>query len=558
MLATAAMLPLACSPEPADLDKPEGPMPPTQEEPNPDPEPEDPTPDPDPDPDPEPLPQVGRPNIVLIIVDDMGFSDLGCYGSEIPTPNIDRLAQSGVRYTQFYSTARSCPTRASLMTGLYPHQAGIGKMTEDYGSVYSTNPSYQGFLNKNCVTIAEVLKKAGYHTYMTGKWHLGINEQDRWPLQRGFDEFYGILGGACSYLDPFTVGKLGQRITYGNIQPKKPAGSYYTTDAFTDYALQFLESSKSDDAPYFLYLSYNGVHWPLHAKETDISKFAGVYDKGWQEIQAARHKRMIDMGIVDESWGLAEWEMKQWSEVPAENRAKLAYRMQVYAAQLHCIDYNVGRVLDWIEQSGERDNTIIMFLSDNGGCAENYSMNGSGSIDDINNPSKINVSYGLPWAQVSNTPFRKYKVRAYEGGLSVPLIFSWPEQYSQYSGQLRQNVAFLPDIMATILDATDAEYPTIYKGNTIKPHSGSSILPTLDNPNQSIHDYIYGEHFDNRYVRHGDWKAVWDQNTKAWELYNIPQDRTERNNLAKKHPDIINGLIAQWTAWANSYGVYPK
>ena len=277
------------------------------------------------------------------MVDDMGYSDLGCYGGEIPTPNLDNLAKQGVRFTHFCNTGRSCPSRASLLTGLYPQQAGIGMMSEDPHSAEDHGVhGYMGFLNRNCVTMAEVLKEAGYHTYMAGKWHVGMHGQEKWPLQRGFDHFYGILSGASSYLRPH-----GDRnLTLDNQQLPPPDQPYYTTDAFTDYALKFVDERPKDGKPYFLYLAYNAPHWPLHAKQADIDKFVGKYRKGWQKIREARMKRMIKMGLIDKSWGLAQWEGRQWDELTEEEQIELDRRMAVYAAQVHCMDYNVGRLFN--------------------------------------------------------------------------------------------------------------------------------------------------------------------------------------------------------------------
>lgn len=385
-----------------------------------------------------------RPNIILIMVDDMGYSDIGCFGGEIPTPNIDKLAEKGVRYTQFYNTARSCPTRASLLTGLYPHQAGIGEMTEessDDNRKQSHRPhGYKGYLNRNCVTIAEVLKTAGYHTYMVGKWHLGTHEQDRWPLQRGFDRYYGILKGASSYFMPH--GDRG--LTLDNTPLDPPKQPYYTTDAFTNHAIKFIKEQK-DENPFFLYVAYNAPHWPLHAKVKDIAKFVGKYDEGWETIQQKRFQRMIELGIIDETWGIAKWESRKWEDLNEEEKEKSAQRMSVYAAQIYAIDYNVGKIIDHLEKENKLDNTLIVFFSDNGACAEPYSETGFGSVDMINNADRwVEPSYGLPWAQVSNTPLRKYKVRAYEGGISTPFILSWPKEYSSYNKEIRKNVAFYP------------------------------------------------------------------------------------------------------------------
>ncbi len=499
-----------------------------------------------------------RPNIILIMVDDMGYSDIQCFGGEIPTPNINRLASSGVKYTQFYNTARSCPTRASLITGLYPHQAGIGEMSEDPGSGVMPEDDSDGYmaaLNRHCVTMAEVLGDAGYHTYMVGKWHLGMHGMEKWPLQRGFDRFYGILAGATSYFAPHD----GRGLYEDNTKLPVPEQPYYTTDAFTDKALEFLDSRKDND-PFFLYVAYNAPHWPLHAKQEDIDKFVGKYDQGWQKTREERRQRMIDLGLVKPEWGLSEWENRTWDQLTPEEQKNSSLRMSVYAAQIYAMDYNVGKILDYLEDNNLRDNTLIVFLSDNGACAEPYSETGFGTIKEINNPKNwVQPSYGKPWAQVSNTPYRKYKVRAYEGGISTPLILSWPEKYAKYSGSWRSNVGFLPDIMATFVDVSGATYPKVYhNGNEIYPMEGSSLCPTVIHPKKSIHDYIYGEHFDNRYVRWKNWKAVYDEKGQKWELYDIDNDRTERNDLSESKPDILADLVDHWQKWADTHHVYPK
>lgn len=504
--------------------------------------------------------QDDRPNIILIMVDDMGYSDIGCYGGEIPTPNIDRLAEKGIRYTQFYNTARSCPTRASLMTGLYPHQAGIGQMSEDPGSTAEQSEvklfPYKGYLNRNSVTLGEVLKEGGYHTYMTGKWHLGMHGMQKWPLQRGFDRFYGILAGACSYFKP----SGGRGLTLDNSNLPSPQGPYYTTDAFTDHAIQFMDSNKDDDKPFFLYLAYNAPHWPLHAKDRDIEMFITKYEEGWHSISEKRHKRMIELGLVREEWGTAAWESRHWDELSEKEKHDAALRMSVYAAQIYAIDYNIGKLIDYLEETGKRENTLIVFLSDNGACAEPYSETGFGTIEEINDPARsVHPSYGLPWAQVSNTPYRKYKVRAYEGGISTPFIISWPGKFARYNNQFRNNIAFLPDIMATFVEVSHSSYPKKYHGgNDIFPMEGNNILPTITNPHHSVHEYIFGEHFDNRYVRNEKWKAVKDQESDNWELYDMENDRTERFNLAQKHPHILKEMTAQWDHWAERVFVYPS
>lgn len=506
--------------------------------------------------------QESKPNIILIMVDDMGYSDLGCFGGEIPTPNIDRLSEEGVRFTQFYNTGRSCPSRASLLTGLYPHQAGIGGMAEDpYDKTKLDRsphdkllPGYRGFLNKNCVTIAEVLKESGYHTYMVGKWHVGMDGMEKWPLQRGFDRYYGILSGASSYLRP--QGNRG--LTLDNSELPPPQSPYYTTDAFTDYAISFMESRENDD-PFFLYVAYNAPHWPLHAKDADIEKFIGKYDAGWETIRAARYERMVALGIIKESWQLAEWESRSWDELTEEERRHSALKMSVYAAQVYSMDYNVGRIIDYLERTGQKENTLIVFFSDNGGCAEPYSETGFGTIKEINkSTSWVEPSYGLPWAQVSNTPFRKYKVRAYEGGISTAFILSWPEKFSTYNNQIRENICFLPDIMATFVTAAGAQYPEEYMGKKIIPLEGKCMFPVFENPDAELHDYIFGEHFQNNYVRAGVWKALKDEDSEKWELYDISKDRSEMNDLSDEYPEKLEKMISKWYEWAEPRNVFPQ
>ena len=506
-----------------------------------------------------------KPNVVIFLVDDMGYSDIGCYGGEIMTPNLDRLASTGVRFTQFYNTSRSCPARASLMTGLYQHQAGIGQMSEDPGTFKKEtqrdindwgSEGYQGYLNRNCVTIAEVLKENGYHTYMAGKWHLGMHGQEKWPLQRGFERFYGILAGAASYLRP----EGGRGLTLDNKHLPAPEAPYYTTDAFTDHALQFISEQK-DDKPFFLYLAFNAPHWPLQAKDEDIQKFTKLYrSKGWDKIRQERYNRMQKMGIIDKNVGFAEWENRSWNELTEKEKDESAYRMAVYAAQVHCVDYNVGKVIDYLKKTKQLDNTLILFLADNGACAEPYLELGGGKQEDINNPACNNMpSYGRAWAQTSNTPFRKYKCRSYEGGISTPLIFSWKMKLGNRHGNLCTTPGYLPDIMPTVLEATGAVYPETYHGgNKIHPLVGTSLFPAIMEKVPSLHEYMYWEHQGNRAIRYSNWKAIRDEAGTAWELYDIVKDRTEKHNLASQHPDVLKKLREEWEYWAIKHNVLPK
>ena len=287
---------------------------------------------------------------------------------------------------------------------------------------------------------------------------------------------------------------------------------------------------------------------------------AGRYTDGWQEIRQQRRQRMLEMGLIKDEWGLAEWESRTWNELSETEQDNSALRMSVYAAQVHCLDYNIGRVIDYLRNKGELDNTLVIFLSDNGACAEPYSETGFGTIADINNQQHwVQPSYGKPWAMVSNTPFRKYKRRAYEGGITAPLIVSWPKQTKKYESGLRNNICHVTDLMATFIDVAEATYPkTYHDGNNIIPLAGTSLMPAISHPETKLHEYLFGEHANNCYVRWNDWKAIRDEVTDKWELYFIPNDRTERHNLASEQPELLKQLVEKWEEWANSHHVFPK
>lgn len=501
-----------------------------------------------------------RPNIVLIMADDMGYSDIGCFGSEIPTPNLDKLAGKGIRFTQFYNGARCCPTRASLMTGLFAHQAGIGQMSEeprDTSLFHWGTPGYQGFLNRNCVTLAEVLSTAGYHTYMSGKWHLGMHGESKMPLQRGFEKYYGILAGAASYFKP----QGGRGLWYMNMKLPPPEGNYYTTDAFTDSAIAFV-NEQEDDEPFFLYLAFNAPHWPLQAKEADIKKFEGMYNKGWDRIREERYARQLQQGIVDASIKLSQRDtaVRAWDKLNDTEKKESAYRMAVYAAQVSSIDDNVGKLISLLEKKGQLENTLIIFLSDNGACPEPYKELGGGAMKDINNPDSSGaISYGLGWANTSNTPYRKWKRETEEGGIAAPFILYWPKGMKKAEeNTIIKTPSYLIDIMPTFLDVAQATYPTEYKGNEIFPLTGRSIAPALQGNVLSEHEYMYWEHEGRQAVRKGNWKAVKNVKDTTWDLYDLSTDRDEEINLAAKQPDILNDLVTKWDEWAAKDFVFPK
>lgn len=497
-----------------------------------------------------------RPNVVIIMADDMGYSDIGCYGGEIETPNLDALAERGLRFTQFYNTARCCPTRAALLTGLHQHQTGIGQMTESpQGPRKDNRPAYQGYLNRNCVTMAEVLQPAGYHTYMAGKWHLGYHGKEKWPRQRGFEHFYGSIAGATSYFKP--QGSRGVLLENEKLDPPTDP-NYYTTDAFTDYALQFIDEQK-DDAPFFLYLAYTAPHWPLHAREADIQKYVGKYrNTGWDRLRQQRLAKQKQLGIVDQATTLPPRDegVRPWNELTDQQREQLDYRMAVYAAMVDRMDQNIGRLVSALQDKGQLDNTLLIFLSDNGGCAEPYKDLGGGRLSDINDPDQSGaISYGQGWANASNTPFRKFKVYSHEGGISTPLIIHWPAGLKTTPGAITAHRSQLIDLMPTILEVTGASYPKQFANQSIHPLEGQSFAGLLDGQVAQPAAWMYWEHAGHKAVRHGDYKALLPRRENTWQLYHLANDRQETNNLAATEPTRVAEMAAKWQAWAQRVGV---
>ncbi|MFP4501088.1 MAG: sulfatase-like hydrolase/transferase [Candidatus Hydrogenedentota bacterium] len=507
-----------------------------------------------------------RPNILVIMADDMGYSDIGCYGSEIDTPNIDALANNGLRFTQFYNNAKCSPTRASLLTGLYAQQAGV--------------PSGPRPL-QDCVTIAEALKPAGYNTYMSGKWHLGEK-----PTDRGFDRYYGLLDGACNFFNPglkregepapakagddrfFVDGEVVVPFT-----PEDP--DYYTTDAFTDHAVTFLDEAVDKDDPFFLYLAYTAPHYPLHAFPEDIAKYRGKYLKGWDKLRAERYRRMLDMGIIDPKWALAPrdpalaaWEdiedksawdfqtIRKWysSGMPFENARDADlwdHKMATYAAMIDRMDQNIGRVVDKLRASGQLDNTLILFLSDNGGCAQSNT-----DITDIP-PGPVDSwqCCDPPWANAQNTPFKRYKRWNYEGGISTPLIAHWPARVAP--GTMTGQMGHVVDIMATCLELAGADYPDEYAGHPVQPLVGKSLVPVFDGKTREGHDTFCWQFGKHQAIRQGDWKLV-SAGTMSWELYNMKEDRTEIHDRAQDMPERAQTMAKRWGKWAREVSAKPR
>jgi arylsulfatase len=531
-----------------------------------------------------------RPNIIIIMSDDMGYSDLGCYGGEIRTPSLDNLASNGLRFTQFYNTGRCCPTRASLLSGVYAHQASVGHMMGD-----DKLPGYRGELGKDVVTIAEVMKLNGYSCYMAGKWHVTPYRENiavtdsmkhNWPLQRGFDRFYGTIHGGGSFWDPNTLTRDNDYVA-PDADPEYFPEHFYYTDAISDHAVRFVEE-QDDSRPFFMYVAYTAAHWPMHAPEDEIEKYDGVYDAGYGAIREARHKRLLEMGLIKSS-ALMSDQFGDWEAVKHRNWELRC--METYAAMVTRMDAGIGRIVEALKEAGEADNTLILFLQDNGGCQEVLGRSGdleqegwasiknwgtvAGSRPDaptlppmepgelqtrmvpvqtrdgypvrmgpeaMPGPADTYIAYGEAWANVSNTPFRLYKHFVHEGGIATPLIACWPDGITDH-GALRHTPTHLIDLMATCADLGGGIYPEEYKGHSILPMEGMSLAPVFYS-DKLPERHLLWEHEGNAAIRKGPWKLVGrrviDSDstlTEKWELYNLHEDRSELNDLSTTHPE---------------------
>ncbi len=511
----------------------------------------------------------------------MGWSDLGCFGGEVETPNIDALANGGVRFTNFYNTGRCCPTRAALLTGVYPHQAGLGRMT------FRTDaPGYQGELGRNVVTIAEVLKAAGYQTGMVGKWHLSLTEERgehmrhlnnqeiyetfadpaTYPVGRGFDEHYGVIWGVVNFFDPFSL--------VDGVEPiREVPDDFYLTDALSDRAVDMVGRFAEQEEPFFLYLAHCAPHWPLHALPEDIAKYEEVYHVPWRELREARYQRQLEMGLLDANTApLSQQEGgTPWVEHPHQDWE--ARRMACHAAMIDRVDQGVGRLVARLRETGELDNTLILVLSDNGASREEPGNPGFDRVSQTREGEEI-VYYGgdshrdiLPgsettyagigprWANLANTPFRQFKATQYEGGIRTPLIVHWPGGSGMDPGSITTQPGHVIDIMATCVDVAGAEYPAENAGHEILPMEGQSLWEALHGAHPPR--TLYFEHFGARAIRDGDWKLV-SPPTGDWELYDLATDATETTNLAESHAGEVERLSTMWQAWAERCLVFPR
>jgi len=503
---------------------------------------------------------IARPNILLILADDLGFSDLGSYGSEIATPHLDALAQGGLRFTRFYTMARCCPSRASLLTGQYPHRIGLGHMVRDLGP-----PGYRGTLAPDARTIAQVLQPAGYRSFLSGKWHLGTPD----PTRHGFEEFYGTLASAQTFFDPGHF----LRLPAGRVPRQYPQGEFYGTDALTDHALDFLATARqTPERPWFLYLAYHAPHFPLQAKPEDIARYARTYEVGWDQVRATRLERMKQLGVVPATTALpprsayTNWgesvhaDNPAWDTLPADRRADLARRMAIFAAMVTCLDRNIGRVVDSLRAAGELDHTVILFLSDNGACAEwdPHGFDGKSGpdtilhrgpdLDRMGGPRTYH-SVGSGWANASNTPWRLYKHYTSEGGLRSPGILHWPRG-TRRAGEFETQPVHIVDVLPTLMAAagvTDAG-PL--------PPAGTSLVPLL--AGGALRDRtLFFEHEGNRAVLDQRWKLNAEKNA-PWALYDLETDRTELHDVSRIHPDIVRRLDSAWQTWAAANHVLPE
>ena len=478
-----------------------------------------------------------KPNIIFILVDDMGWADIGCYGSEIKTPNIDKLAENGLRFTQFHNTAKCMTSRACLLTGLYAQQTGLSR-----GPVHFT---------KNCVTLGDVLKDAGYRTLASGKHHSFDNLYDQ-----GFDRYKGLRDGCCNFFNPgkqrpgegLPAQKRRERRVWcfddKTVKPYTPKDKdFYTTDAFTEYALDYLDDYKDEKKPFFLYLAYTAPHDPLMAWPEDIKKYEERYKDGWEVLRKERYQRQKKMGIVDESMPLSEATFRDWESLSDEEKKAEARKMAVYAAMIDRVDQNIGKLLDKLKKLGELDNTMIMFASDNGSSAEVVRLrNGTGKIGELTRWTSL----GGNWANAGNTPYRKFKNYSHEGGICTPFIVWWPGKIEK-PGTITDHPGHFIDIMPTLMEITGASYPKTHDGYKITPYEGESLVPVLEGKSPAREKPIFWQWSRGKAVMDGKWKLVaWKDD---WELFDMEKDKTETNDLSEKHPEIVSRLKKVHADW---------
>ncbi|PRY27835.1 arylsulfatase [Spirosoma oryzae] len=491
-----------------------------------------------------------HPNIVIILADDLGFSDLGCYGSEIQTPHLDRLAREGLQLSQFYNSGRCCPSRAALLTGLYPHQAGIGDMIQNKGP-----KAYQGYLNEHSVTIAQLLKTAGYQTIVSGKWHVGL-VPSAWAVNRGFDKSFTLQNNGSSYFNSQPLYNDGRTVTFlvGDKEIQRQDTSRYLTQAITDFACRSLDSLNRKD-PFFLYVAYTAPHWPIQALPEDIARYKDRYRDGWDSLRVRRYRKQIAAGLIRKEWPLSDRfaDVPDWSSLSPAEQEKWALRMAIYAAMIDRMDRSIGAILTRLKTTQQDRQTVVLFMSDNGGSADEVQQwdyvtqkrGTPGSVASID-------SYDPPWGNVSNTPFRLFKKNTHEGGIASPFIAYCPGLIK--AGTVGASVTHLIDVLPTCLSLAGITYPAVFQNKPLTPLEGKSLLPLFDNKPFSGHETLFWEHEGSRAVRKGNWKLVAEID-KPWELYDLNADRTETRNLASNYPQLVAELANEHTVWSTKVGV---
>jgi len=493
-----------------------------------------------------------RPNILLILCDDLGYSDPGCYGGEIQTPSLDRLATEGMRFTQFYNCAVCVTTRSALLTGLYPRQTKRPRLRTDM------------------LTLGEALQQAGYVTSLTGKWHLGSTAPLR-PIDRGFGEYYGVLDGCCNYFNPakpdpvfYNGGRL-RPFAHNDRRITEFRPGYYTTDAFSDHAASTIKRFAAGDQPFFVHLCYTAPHFPLHAFAEDIERYRGMYSDGYLAMRRRRHKRQAELGLFTSLPRLSapenrkgdfryDYDVPDWKTLSVTARQREEARMNTYAAMVHRMDRGIGRVLTALDEAGVSDSTVVIFLSDNGGCATWPDQRAGQEARFIQYNTGIPAGdgrgyefVGKGWGWAQNAPFRQFKTWCYEGGIATPMIVRWPGHVTADS--ITHQVGHIIDFMPTLLELAGSEYPRQFNGNTLLPVEGRSLLPVFHGQQRHGHPTLGWELFGNRAIRQGDWKLVWGASEKQWELYNLKSDRSETVNLATEYPDRVMSMARDWDLW---------
>lgn len=477
-----------------------------------------------------PVASADKPNIIVIMADDLGYSDLGCYGGETETPNIDQLAEEGVRFTGFKNTARCAPSRASLLTGRYQHSVGVGRMTTD-----ENRPGYRGQLSTEAPTLAEILKPHGYATGVVGKWHLTFTgksetQEQLFPLDRGFDFYHGTWWGAKNYFSPQFMMRNRQHLEDGTYPE-----DYYLTEDLSNSAIDFVESKLDRNRPFFLYLAHYAPHAPIQAPKERVQKCSNRYLAGFERLQRERFARQQTLGVLPENVSIAAG-MPSWDKLSDAQQQEWATTMATYAAMIEIMDDGIGRLIEVLKESGQYDNTLILFLSDNGATPE-----GKGSTT---------------YPMLSNTPYRGHKAHTYQGGVSSPLIVSWPKEFSEHAGSVRHGPCHITDILPTCLDAAGVDFPSSFRGRTPVAPDGGSLMDTVRGSGVMKRP-LFWEHQGSRAVYQDGWKLIADGITKPWELYNLTEDPTEQTDLAKQYPERVDALKTLWEDWAQKNHVLP-